>query len=79
MRLLVLGCRREIYNPQTQFVVWVCLMSGVAKLVIFSEQIASHWKGVTFKVHGNLIRERRRQIPHCIQAAEAPGWMGGSL
>lgn len=77
VRFLLLGWRREIYNTQARFVLWACLMSGVAKLVIFTEQIVSHSKGVTFKVHGDLIREQLRQVPHCIHAVEAPGWMGG--
>lgn len=59
--------------PRLGFAAWVSLMSGDAKLVIFTEQIVSHSKGVTFKVHGNLIREQRRQILRCIQAVEAPG------
>lgn len=35
VRFLLLGWRREIYNTQTRFVLWVCLMSGVAKISHF--------------------------------------------
>lgn len=40
---------REIYNTQTRFVVWVCLMSGVAKLVIFTEQDCVTFEGSDFQ------------------------------
>lgn len=46
---------------------------GRGKINLFfflPEQIVSLWKEVTFKVHGNLIREQRRHILQCIQAVE---------